>query len=116
MSFDPITLAMAKPKVIDLDKYGIGEVISALFASGGGEQIIQVGNFFGDVSTDRVLRLEMEAYGAHFAIDQCVRSIAEGEVVQIGFSFMTFYDGIYNINVAIVKVVDSRAQVYVTVT
>lgn len=39
MAFDPITLAMAKPKVIDLDSYGIN--IANVVMSGGGKLEIE---------------------------------------------------------------------------
>lgn len=75
-------------KTIDLDSYGIGEVILGLFASGGGMQTIPAEEFWSDVSTDGVLRLEMDYSGMRLVIDQCVRVRSGEKIEQLSFNFM----------------------------
>ena len=119
MSYDPITLAMAKPKVIDLDKYGIGVAILYLFANGGGTQTLEnVGQFWADISTDKELRLEMSYSEWRFVIDQCARMIyPDGKANQLSYGFLvTDEEGTsYNISVSIVKL-DNAAIINVNVT
>lgn len=62
---DLITLAMCKPKVINLSAYGDGSTsvetaLMVLIGQGGGSVTIpNVGNFWNDVSTDKQLVLTM---------------------------------------------------------
>jgi len=120
MSFDPITLAMAKPKVIDLDEYGIGVAILYLFANGGGTQTLEnVGQFWSDISTDKELRLEMNYSEWRFVIDQCARMMEPGfGAVQLSYGFLvTDEEGTsYEIKVSIVRTATGGAYVTVKAT
>ena len=114
---DMMTLAMAKPKVIDLDKYGIGNVILGLFASGGGTQILgNMGQFWADISTDKELRLIMKYDPFYFVIDQCARMIGSS-AVQLSYNFLVTNETgtSFNISVSIVRN-DGNAVVIVKVT
>lgn len=94
---DLITLPMSKPKVIDLDSYGIGTAILGLVQSGGGTaELPNMAQFWNDINTDKELRLEQNYRSYRFRIDQCVlmKTIAQGTTVQLAFSFMvTELDG-----------------------
>lgn len=105
MSFDPITLAMAKPKAIDLDKYGIGEVVLGLFASGGGRYEMADNNGFWDaVNTDKQLRfvIDASAMGAVVKADvTCYTSGTDGTPALVEASFMVDYDGLHKVTIVI---------------
>lgn len=56
-------LAMCRPKVIDLDKYGLSDIILSLFAQGGGQ-------YASDVPTElwKELRGDNRVYIAYFTV------------------------------------------------
>lgn len=114
---DMMTYAMAKPKVIDLDSYGISEVILGLFAGGGGSMSLEKSEqFWDEVNTDRELRLVATGMGNRFVIDQCTRTFYNEGVLQIYFAMMIVDSGtMFPVNVAIVQG-GNLTTVYVTVT
>lgn len=67
MAIDPITMALCKPKVIDLDTYGGGTfetsvtaVLLQLLANNGGtQQNVPMGNLFSDLNTERPIRVQL---------------------------------------------------------
>lgn len=94
-------------KTIDLDSYGIGQVILGLFASGGGYQEVEgVGTFWDDIATSSPLRLVQPYDNVKFEIDQSVRTRYldnYNRIDHLCFSFMVApsYDEIYTISVSI---------------
>lgn len=106
-----------KPKVIDLDKYGIGATILGLFASGGGSTMVEgAGQICVDATTTQELRLVMAGMGFSFVIDQCTRAYLNDYVCQIAFAVMLYYNGgIYSMDVAIVRKNDVDANVHVSI-
>lgn len=109
-----------KPKVIDLDKYGIGEAIVGLAESGGGSQKMErtenISKFFADINTDREPRLKMSFDVYTITVDQCFRASMNGQVVQIGYSFLFFLgNSTTQVSVAIIDGID-EITVIVNVT
>lgn len=115
----------AIPKVINLDDYGIGEVILSLFASGGGtQQLEDVGTFWSDIATNRLLRLTQNyqlgtSSSYTFEVDQSVRvryANNHDKVAYICFSFTAYAgaDNVHTIGVSIYNT-GAGASVYVEV-
>ena len=115
---DIVTLAMCKPKVIDLNDYGmnptnIGMVVLSLANQGGGTMTIDnVGSFWDDVTADKQLVLKMD-YPGGFDIKSSgvvlLRNTTSNNVIQVSFSAL-LYDassGIMDIKVSVaLKVID----------
>ena len=118
---DIMTLAMAKPKVIDLDSYGIGFAILYLFANGGGTQELKVvGTFWDDIATNRPLQLVQDYDDVTFVIDQSVRIRMNNDpnnITMLSFSFMAAEstNAVYTIHVAIINTFNGGAAVVVKV-
>ena len=122
MSFDPITLALAKkytdekaggsgdgPKVINLTKYELGDenssnrptindAVLAAFAGGGGtEDMIDNSTFWDDVSTDRPLLfvVDAEALAPGVTIEAEANSVMRrnGAIGVIEFAFLVNVGG-----------------------
>ena len=91
MSFDPITLAMAKPKVIDLCKYGIGQAMVGLFAQGGGETTLEdVGDFWEQMfaSREKNVALSFAFYGLDVNVSGIARCFTSEVCTQVCCSFL----------------------------
>ena len=98
MSFDPITLALAlaKPNVLDLDKYGMGEVLSGLIAAGGGNDN---GDLDGDSTVAKtIIKMNPNYVSLNFqdlpvTCTVATKVVFEGEEIQLGFKAFLLMGG-----------------------
>ena len=103
-TIDPKYLPPSQPKVIDLDSYGIGQVIVGLFANGGGTHSMQTNEqFWADISTDSELRLEQADGPFRFVVDHGVSMKGGNGPVQLSYNFLVMDEtgALHNIAVCI---------------
>lgn len=113
-------IAMARPREIDLDQYGIGYAILYMFQAGGGQCYINnVQEFWNEVATSKPLRLKLALDGASIWIDQNVRVIVESAsiVMQLAFAFTIVNNGsVVNVSVALNNDTTGNCNVMVKIT
>lgn len=114
---DVITLAMSKPKVIDLSKYcntdgqSLTEFVLMKLAMGGGDGSIVVTDglesFWGDVSAKSRIQFLIDVsdfYGGKIVADANNFTYdTEGNLTVIGTSFVTYIDGFKKVTVAFTR-------------
>ena len=118
MSFDPITLALAKKytdekcggggsgagqKVIDLTQYffdgnSLNDIVMELFVSGGGNQLVASDAFWADIPSDRPVRFVIDAGflmdGLKVGCDAGCVSFFDGVAAAITTTFVVSMDGV----------------------
>ena len=111
---DLITLAR-KPKVIDLDEYGIGELILGLMSQGGGDiRIDSPKDFWQAVNTKNGLRLRMVYTNLVAEITGITQFYNSGKCVGINFA-ITASDATTTLSVN-VSIVSDGSGTFVVVT
>ena len=98
MGFDPIMMAMARPKAIDLTKYIVADygnfnnAVLHLFSHGGGVvEFADNTTFWKDVATNRPVQFAIDASELGYAIMADAESrikLANGDAVGIETSFL----------------------------
>jgi hypothetical protein len=115
---DILTLAMAKPKVIDLDEYGIGQYILYLFSQGGGTHTVEgVSGFWDAVNTNRPIEVRTLAEGETICVNGVTKVVnGNGACTQLSFSIMLdYFNTVYTINVNMKKLDETKAIITVKV-
>ena len=112
MGFDPIMMAMANPKVIDLSEYrsvggtSIADEIEMLFMQGGGaaEFYSMGGSLWSEIDTKKPLRINIPLSFAFVQIDGVVaiRDADTKKPYMLCCSFMALVPDLANIKIIIV--------------
>lgn len=114
--FDPITLAMARPKEIDLDAAGF-DLASFVMGGGGTKAVSNTAQMWNIINESRNVSFVCTMSGVKFTLVPCVYQEYKGQILSVCMALMAYNSGaIIYANIVLTNNLAGGTNVYATVS